>query len=484
MRIPRAVLVAVAVVAVVLAPTAGAAQQPSSAAIPEIRVQGADEPLLQTSFGTVTFTVDRPAYAAVFELARDGRVRVLSPSRPSDTTRVQPGRRQWAKAWSPDLLMLPAVSLDQTLDDPVPFVFVVTSDRPLDLSAFGKGKRWARQLMPPDPHARPDVIVATIVDRVIATDASYDWDYAYLAPSLTARQQIVLMQCSSPGEFRQNDFWAYHALWGLATTGWFGYPRAGLFYTTYYSPAFGAPPWFQTFGSCYTGPRLPTYVVLPRSIDRVAYAPRMRPPTDPAPPAPADTAHTPEPSAPSGRGPQRPLDAIPSDAPVRTGDWREAASREASVARRPTPRTSVPGGQQPKDPLPTLDERRAQWKAERLAQQPTHADEALAARTNEIARMIRSRGLAARLDGSYVAADRNSRSTQGERRDYVVEKGSGNAAGRDAGERQTSSGARSAEGSAGSIVATTPRAEGASASSAAQANAPGRASGDQPRRVQ
>lgn len=162
--------------------------------------------------GTLVYSLTRNAYTAMFGVDQLGRVRVISPATPQGQTLLEGGRAylvpsQWRLQ---DRELLTAV---QDFDR-VPYVFVLTSDTPLDLSAFGSGRAWGKPLT--TRRLVPDSTIAEIATRVLPDAPGYGFDYAYLGPQLRVAEQSFAAECERPLE-DVHDYGYFRDLWAVFT---------------------------------------------------------------------------------------------------------------------------------------------------------------------------------------------------------------------------------------------------------------------------
>ena len=224
--------------------------------------------------GTYAYAVTQTAYTALFEVDQRGRVRVLSPESPGMPAMAVGGR---------GYVVQPSVRISDREFVPavrdfnrVPYLFVLTSDTPFDLSAFGTGSRWGAPLV--TTTYDPDSAIAEIARRVIPNAPSYGSDYAYVRPRLRTAEQQFASQCARPLEDVHNyryfrDLWAVfdpndqrlslNPNWMFSPVlGWSSYAilplasyRAQLAPAAFYQACSPAPSlsWGQSYAGLYSG---------------------------------------------------------------------------------------------------------------------------------------------------------------------------------------------------------------------------------------
>lgn len=159
------------------------------------------------------FSTDRAAYASVFDVDRNGRVRVIYPRTPREAGRVQPGRTYTA--------ISNGISTDRTFLTPatnwqrLPFLFVVVSDRRPDLAAWGSGRAWSRQVRVDGVEAED--VIAAVAERVTGgAGGAYTTDFTYLTPRLSPREALFAAQCARVAT-DPKDYWYFRDLWAVFT---------------------------------------------------------------------------------------------------------------------------------------------------------------------------------------------------------------------------------------------------------------------------
>lgn len=179
----------------------------------------------QSDFATVFFSVDRDAYVAAFEVGTDGRVRVIYPRSPRDPLKVRGGGMQRVLAGS-------GFYPEGMGNQQVPYVFVLASFKPLNLAAFGTGKRWQYQLASSRSRS-PELTISKISEMMFdEPDADVAADYLYFATRAQTRRALALM-----------------ALDGCGGSGWNGLSFSDIgtdfFFRNYFIPMWDL---YQPFG--------------------------------------------------------------------------------------------------------------------------------------------------------------------------------------------------------------------------------------------
>lgn len=197
-----------------IVPPAGVAPRPQEADLPapDVSFYAFDSSPANAGSGILTYSTTRDAYTAAFEVDQRGMVRVLSPNSPRDNTRSQAGTRYvlLPMLHSVDREYLPA----STDFSRVPFVFVLTSDTPLNLSAFGSGRDWSHTVT---VGARdPDSTIAAVAQWVLPDAPAYGSDFAYVGPELRPLEQEFVANCARPVE-DVHDYGYYRDLWAVFT---------------------------------------------------------------------------------------------------------------------------------------------------------------------------------------------------------------------------------------------------------------------------
>ncbi len=179
---------------------------------PDVAFYSFDQGALGPGSDVLTYSTTRDAYTAAFEVDHRGHVRVLTPASPRAMARSSAGTSYilYPMLHATDRDFLPA----STDFSRVPFVFVLTSDTPLDLSAFGTGRSWSHELT---IGARdPDSTIADVAREVLSDAPAYGADYAYVGPALRAGERQFAEQCARPVE-DVHDYTYYRDLWAVFT---------------------------------------------------------------------------------------------------------------------------------------------------------------------------------------------------------------------------------------------------------------------------
>lgn len=195
-------------------PPAGLTPRPEELALgaPEVALYSFDSPHYGAGAGLLAYSLSRDAYVATFEVDQQGRVRILTPTTPKEDGRAEGGR---SYVVSPRISTVDRGFLPATRDfDRVPFVFALTSDSPLDLSAFERGGTWSRSLAVRG--YEPDSVAAAVADRVLRGDTDYAFDYAYVGPRLRGDELAFVSECARPIE-DVHDYRYYRELWAVFT---------------------------------------------------------------------------------------------------------------------------------------------------------------------------------------------------------------------------------------------------------------------------
>ena len=179
---------------------------------PDVAFYSFDQAPFGAGSDVVTYSTTRDAYTAAFEVDQRGRVRVLTPTSPRAPLRSSVGT---------SYVLYPMLhSVDREFLNPatdfsrVPYVFVLTSDTPIDLSVFGTGKYWANELT---VGARdPDSAIAQVAQRVLADAPAYGSDFAYVGPVLRPGERQFAQQCARPVE-DVHDYSYYRDMWAVFT---------------------------------------------------------------------------------------------------------------------------------------------------------------------------------------------------------------------------------------------------------------------------
>ena len=197
-----------------IVPPAGIAPRPQETdqPAPDVSFYAYDSAPGNAGAEFLSYSTTRDAYTAAFEVDQRGQVRVLSPNSPRDNSRSQAGT---------SYVLLPMLhSVDREYLSPstdfsrVPFVFVLTSDTPLNLSAFGSGREWTHTVT---VGARdPDSTIATVAQWVLPDAPAYGSDFAYVGPQLRPTEQEYLAQCARPVD-DVHDYGYYRDLWAVFT---------------------------------------------------------------------------------------------------------------------------------------------------------------------------------------------------------------------------------------------------------------------------
>lgn len=205
-------MVSLAAACVIPPPGVGPRPEEEQLPAPDVAFYNFDEAPYGAGSGIIAYSVTREAYAAAFEVDQRGRVRVLAPSTPRDMMRTTAGKNYvlFPQLRAPDREFLSA----STDFSRVPFVFVLTSDTPLDLSAFGTGRTWSHDIV---VGARdPDSTIADVARRVLADAPAYGSDYTYVGPLLRGGERQFVAQCARPLE-DVHDYGYYRDLWAVFT---------------------------------------------------------------------------------------------------------------------------------------------------------------------------------------------------------------------------------------------------------------------------
>ncbi len=205
-------IVCLAAACVIPPPGVGPCPAEEQLPAPDVAFYNFDEAPYGAGSGILAYSVTREAYAAAFEVDQRGRVRVLAPRTPRDLLRTNAGKNY---VLFPELGAADREFLSASTDfSRVPFVFVLASDTPLDLSAFGTGRTWSHDLV---VGARdPDSTVANVARRVLADAPAYGSDYAYVGPLLRAGERQFVAQCARPLE-DVHDYTYYRDMWAVFT---------------------------------------------------------------------------------------------------------------------------------------------------------------------------------------------------------------------------------------------------------------------------
>jgi hypothetical protein len=217
-------------------PPAGLAPRPDEGAqdSPEVAFYSFDSEYYNTGSGLLSYSTSRDAYSAVFQVDQRGRVRVLSPSAPGEAPLTRGGQ---SYVVYPLLTATDPTFLPLARDfDRIPYVFAITSDAPLDLQAFERGKAWGRSVSTGDDY-RPDSVIARVADQVLPGGIDYSADYAYVGPRSGASvgTSAFLADCARPVE-DVHDYRYFRELWAVFDL---QDPRFGPSPVWLFSPALG-----------------------------------------------------------------------------------------------------------------------------------------------------------------------------------------------------------------------------------------------------
>ncbi len=204
----------VSLAAACVIPPPGIAPRPEEEqlAAPDVAFYNFDEAPYGAGSGVFAYSVTRESYAAVFEVDQRGRVSVLAPASPRETMRTLAGKNYLLY---PQLHAADREFLSQSTDfSRVPFVFVITSDSPLDLSDFGTGRMWSHEVKVATRD--PDSTIVAIAERVIPDAPAYGSDYAYIGPQLRGGERLFASQCARPLE-DVHDYIYYRDMWSVFT---------------------------------------------------------------------------------------------------------------------------------------------------------------------------------------------------------------------------------------------------------------------------
>ncbi len=204
----------VSLAAACIMPPAGVAPRPEEADLPapDVAFSASDGSPTGVGAGFLAYSTTRDAYTAAFEVDQRGRVRVITPASPRQKLRTAAGT---SYVLAPMLQSLDREFLSPSTDfSRVPFVFVLTSDTPLNLSSFGTGSDWSHVM---NVGARnPDSTIAEVARWVLPDAPAYGSDYAYVGPSLRVAEQAFVETCARPVE-DVHDYSYYRALWAVFT---------------------------------------------------------------------------------------------------------------------------------------------------------------------------------------------------------------------------------------------------------------------------
>ncbi|HEY0776363.1 MAG TPA: hypothetical protein VGD56_00215, partial [Gemmatirosa sp.] len=203
----------VSLAAACIVPPPGVAPRPDEAgmAAPDVTFYSFDSDV-NIGSGTVAYSTTRDAYTAAFEVDQRGQVRVLAPASPRDAGRTRAGT---SYILEPMLQSVDREYLSPSTDfSRVPFVFVLTSDTPLNLTPFGTGREWTHTMT--IDARNPDSTIARVAQWVLPDAPAYGADYAYLGPELRGAERGFVSSCARPVE-DVHDYGYYRDLWAVFT---------------------------------------------------------------------------------------------------------------------------------------------------------------------------------------------------------------------------------------------------------------------------